>query len=69
MKLKHLYILSIIGIFLAGFGGGWIVISQILSLPLSKLTIIGVSFASVGLGIMISTLRTIGKIDVIIEDV
>ena len=68
MKLKTLYSFSVIGILLTGFGGGWIVLSQILRLPLDYLTAIGAGFAMVGMAIMISTLSTIRKIDLIIED-
>lgn len=69
MKLKHTYSLSVIGILLAGFGCGWITLSQILSLPLTNLTIIGATAAVVGLAIMISTLSTIRKIEIEVEDV
>lgn len=68
MKLKLLYPLSIIGVFLGGFGGGWVALSQILSLPMDNLSIVGVTMATVGLAIMIYTLSTIRKIDLIIED-
>ena len=68
MKLKTLYSFSVLGILLTGFGGGWIVLSQILKLPIDHLTAIGATFAVVGMAIMISTLSTIRKIDLIIED-
>lgn len=68
MKLKLLYQLSTVGVFLAGFGGGWITLSQVLSLQMDYLSIVGVTMATVGLAIMIYTLSTIRKIQVIIED-
>ena len=68
MKLKNLYSLSIFGIFLTGFGGGWILLSQILELHRSSLDAIGLGTAAIGIAIMIKTLSTIKKIDVVIED-
>ena len=68
MKLKNLYSLSIFGIFLTGFGGGWILLSQILELQRSTLDAIGIGTAAVGIAIMIKTLSTIKKIDIVIED-
>ena len=68
MKLKTIYSLSTVGLLLTGFGGGWIALSQILNLPMTFLTIIGVVSASVGMGIMISALSTIKKIDLIVEE-
>ena len=68
MKLKNLYSLSIFGIFLTGFGGGWILLSQILELQRSSLDAIGLGAAAVGIAIMIKTLSTIKKIDIVIED-
>ena len=68
MKLKNLYSLSIFGIFLTGFGGGWILLSQILELQRSSLDAIGLGTAALGIAIMIKTLSTIKKIDVVIED-
>ena len=68
MKLKHMYSLSIIGLILLGFGSGWITLSQILSLPITKLTAIGAVTAMIGMGITIYTLSTIRKIDLIVED-
>lgn len=68
MILKNLYSLSIVGIFLAGFGGGWILLSQILDLQRSNLDAIGLGTAAVGIAIMIKTLSTIKKIDIMIDD-
>ena len=68
MKLKNLYSLSIFGIFLTGFGGGWILLSQILELQRSSLDAIGLGTAAIGIAIMIKTLSTIRKIDIVIED-
>ncbi len=68
MKLKTLYSFSVVGILLTGFGGGWIVLSQILQRPVDSLTAIGAAFAMIGMAVMISTLSTIKKIDLIIED-
>ena len=68
MKLKNLYSLSIVGIFLTGFGGGWILLSQILELQRSTLDAIGLGTAALGIAIMIKTLSTIKKIDIVIED-
>ena len=68
MKLKNLYSLSVFGIFLTGFGGGWILLSQILELQRSNLDAIGLGTAAIGIAIMIKTLSTIRKIDIVIED-
>ena len=68
MKIKHLYSFSVIGIFLLGFSGGWITLTQILSLPINNMTVIGAVMGMVGMGITIYTLSTIKKIDLIIED-
>ena len=68
MKLKHMYALSVIGLILLGFGSGWITLTQILSLPINKLTAVGGASAMVGMAITIYTLSTIRKIDLIIED-
>lgn len=68
MKLKTLYYFSVLGILLTGFGGGWIVLSQLLHLPITYLTAIGATTAATGMAIMISTLSTIRKIDLIIEE-
>lgn len=69
MKLKSLYSLSVFGILLLGFGAGWIALSQIIGLPRTNLDVIGLGSAAVGIAIMIKTLSTIRKIDLIIEDV
>ena len=68
MKLKNLYSLSVVGIFLTGFGGGWILLSQILDLQRSTLDAVGLGTAAIGIIIMIKTLSTIRKIDIVIED-
>ena len=68
MKLKHMYAFSVIGLILLGFGSGWITLTQILSLPINKLTAVGAGMAMTGMAITIYTLSTIRKIDLIVED-
>ena len=68
MKLKNMYALSVIGLILLGFGSGWITLTQILSLPINKLTAVGAGMAMIGMAITIYTLSTIRKIDLIVED-
>lgn len=68
MKLKTLYAFSVMGLVFAGFGSGWITLSHILALPMDKLTVIGASFLMVGMAVIIATLSTIKKIDLLIEE-
>jgi hypothetical protein len=70
MKLKYQYALSMIGIALGSFGTGWLVLSKSLGIQdLSNVNAFGLIVTGLGLAILIKTLSTIKKIDLIIEEV
>jgi hypothetical protein len=69
MNLKKLYIISLAGWAMLCFGIGWISLLEILNLPLTELTAIALAITFVGLGIVVKTLSTVKKIEVLIEDI
>ena len=69
MKLKHQYFVSVIGIVLSSYGSGWVMLSTFLGVPLiSTVNAIGLIIAGLGLAIVIKTLSTINKIELIVEE-
>jgi len=68
MKLKNLYLFSIIGILSTGFGFGWLALLQLINIPFSPLHAYGLGFAGIGLVIIIKTLSTIKKIELVIDE-
>jgi len=69
MKLKHQYALSMVGLASLMFGAGWIVLSRVVDYPpISMVSAVGLILAGLGLAILIKTLSTIEKIDLIIDE-
>lgn len=59
-----------LGMAIGMFGGGWLALSIALGIPnLSTVNAFGVILSGLGLAIIIKTLSTIKKIDLIIEEV
>ena len=68
MKLKNFYTLSIIGIILASFGGGWLGLAHATQERSLELNLVGIIAAFVGMAIIIKTLSTIKNITIAVED-